>query len=236
LDRCKGTYIFDIAGDDMLKQDYSLQKMVYSLTKDSSLGFVDSGFDALNQTKNTLTKFSNKNTIHASKNDYKTTLLLGKLNPIGICFNKAYLYKYVDFDTYINKKITIDDYPILVDLIMNSNFITIKESLHIYRSHDQSYSHEKDFNNQLFLKTQMKNLFNYFSYKYDYPKEIVEVYFKNHNKEVLFLAGYFENKKIGQESFKKIKSKSAMDYIHYFASQNHTFRKLLSKVKKLINV
>lgn len=231
LDRCKGTYIFDIAGDDFLKKDYSLQKMVEVLKNDPSLGFVDSGFDTLYETRNKQVDFSNKKDIETSKKNYKNLLFLGKLNPIGLCFKKQFLYKYVDFDTYINMKVTIDDYPILVDLVMNSNFERIPESLHVYRSHDQSYSHKKDFNNHLFLKQQMNRLFEYFSNKYNYPKEIVITYHKNYYKELLFLAGYFENKEIGMESFKNIKTKSVKDYIHYFASQSTMFRKLISKMK-----
>lgn len=236
LDRCKGTYIFDIAGDDMLKQDYALQKIVDVFKSDSSLGFVDSGFDTIYESKNDVVIFSNKNVIETSKSNYKKILLLGKLNPIGICYNKNHLYKHVDFNSYIKMNITIEDYPILVDLIMNSNFTRINESLHVYRSHDQSYSHKKDFNNHLFLKNQMESLFNYFSIKYRYTEDIVEEYIKNHYKGLLFLAGYFENKKLGGESFKKINSKSAMDYVYYLASQNHSFRQLLSKIKKLTNV
>ena len=65
--------------------------------------------------------------------------------------NKKHLYEFVDFDTYLNMNITIDDYPILVDLVMNTSFTTINESLHIYRVHNQSYSHTKSFENHYFL-------------------------------------------------------------------------------------
>jgi len=236
LDRCNGTYVFAIAGDDLLKQDYSLQKMVDAFRSDTSLGFVDSGIDILYEHKNITKPFSNKIAMIASDQTYKNTLLLGRINPIGICLNKSHLYKYVDFETYINMNVTVDDYPIIVDLVMNSNFARIDESLHIYRSHDLSYSHKKDFKNHLFLKQQMKMLFYYFSKKYNYPKDIIEEFLKNYNKELLFLAGYFENKEVGRESFKKINSKSAKDYIHYYASQNHLFRTLISKIKKLTNV
>ncbi|MFD0836872.1 glycosyltransferase family 2 protein [Mariniflexile aquimaris] len=231
LDRCHGTFIFDIAGDDMLKSDYALQKMVNVLNNDTSLGFVDSGFDSYyDNTKKTIF-FKNKSILNSSKESYKEALLLGKIAPIGHCYRREYLIKFVDFDTYLSMKITIEDYPILVDLSMHTNFETIKESLHIYRVHNESYSHKKCFKNHFFLKNQMKNLFEYFNKKYQYNDDIVETFNTDYNKELLFLAGYFEEKDVGKNAYKKIKSKNIKDYIHYFASQNTFFRKLISFLK-----
>ena len=235
LDRCKGNYIFDIAGDDLLKHEDALQKMVNVLKSDSSLGFVDSGFDELHEKDKSIKHFCNQNLLDVPKEVYENKLLLGLISPVGICFNRAYLYQFVDFDKYINMKITIEDYPILVDLSMNTNFETIKESLHIYRVHDDSYSHKKSFENLLFLKNQMKMLFIYFSEKYNFQKDNTRDYFNNHDKELLFLAGYFEKKELGKEMYKKIISKSIKDHIHFYASQYTFIRKLISSTKKIIN-
>ena len=234
LDRCRGTYIFDIAGDDLLKSNNALQKMVTILQNDASLGFVDSGFDELNESDNTITSFKNINVINAEKENYKNEVILGRVSPTGHCYNKASLYKYVDFETYLKMKLTIEDYPILVDMVMQTNFATVKESLHIYRVHDDSHSHQRDFENHLFLKNQMKTLFDYFSNKYNFSKHINELYTQNHNKELLFLAGYFKAKVVGKEIFKKIESKTLSDYMHYYASQYHLVRKIISFRKKLL--
>jgi len=234
LDRCRGTYVFDIAGDDLLKSDDAFQKMVTLLQNDSSLGFVDSGFDELNESDNTITPFKNNTVINGSKEDYKNAVLLGNVSPIGLCFNKSQLYKYVDFNAYLKMNLSIEDYPILVDMVMQTNFATVKESLHIYRVHDDSYSHQRNFENHLFLKNQMKTLFDYFSNEYNFSKHINELYSQNHNKELLFLAGYFEKKALGKEIFKKIKSKTITDYVHYCASQYNLVRKLISLRKKLL--
>ncbi|WP_166967631.1 glycosyltransferase family 2 protein [Yeosuana marina] len=230
LDRCEGNYVFDIAGDDLLKHDKALQKMVDVLKRDDSLGFIDSGIDFLYEKNNTIKPFRNKKVIQATREVYKKLLLLGKLTPIGLCFSKKHLNKFVDFDTYLNMNLTIEDYPILVDLVMNTNFTTIDESLHIYRIHDDSYSHKKSFENHVFLKNQMKNLFDFFKKKYNYNSVLNERFNNDYNKEFLFLAGYFEQKEIGKETFKKLKSKSIKDYINYAASQNKLFRRLISIV------
>jgi len=228
LDRCEGQYIFNLAGDDLLNNDYAFQKMVRTLKSNKNLGFVDTGFDKIYKEDSRLNHFSNRKIIEAPQDYYKKQLLLGRLTPIGVCFNKKHLYEFVDFDTYLNMNITIDDYPILVDLVMNTSFTTINESLHIYRVHNQSYSHTKSFENHYFLKNQMKNLFGYFASKYKYDKNLINTFNNNYYKELLFLCGYFEEKEIGKETYNMINSKSIKDHIHYFASQNSLFRKLVS--------
>jgi glycosyltransferase involved in cell wall biosynthesis len=230
LDKCSGDFVFPLAGDDLLKKENALQKMVDAISENASLGFVDCGFDKYYEDSNKTIPFANKKSIKFNKLDYKNAILLGKITPIGICFNRTLLLKYVNFKTYINKNITIDDYPILVDLVMHTDFVRINESLIIYRIYDDSFSHEKDFEKQYFLANQMKNLFDYFSKKYGFDNNITASYNKAHLKQLLFYAGFFEKKEVGKEVFSKIKSKSIKDYIHYLASQNKLFRKLVSLV------
>jgi hypothetical protein len=119
-------------------------------------------------------------------------------------------------------------------MVMQTNFATIKESLHIYRVHDNSHSHQRNFENHLFHKNQMKSLFDYFSNKYNFSKQINDLYTQNLNKELLFLAGYFEKKALAKEIFKKINPKTFSDYVHYCASQSYLVRKLISLRKKLL--
>ncbi len=228
LDRCAGDYVFDIAGDDFLKNKYALQKMVSILRNDNNLGFVDSGFDKLYEDSGRIMHFANKKTLESSKDLYKEQLLLGRINPIGICFNKKHLYQFVDFDTYLKTEITIEDYPILVDLAMNTNFETINESLHTYRIHGNSYSHTKSFENHYFLKRQMKRLFEHFCVKYQFNQGITNTFNQDYYKEILFLAGYFQKKELGKKTYNMIKAKSIKDHIHYFASQSPLFRRLVS--------
>ncbi|TGV02561.1 glycosyltransferase family 2 protein [Flavivirga rizhaonensis] len=230
LDRCKGQYVFDIAGDDLLKHEYALQKMVNAFKKDPNLGFIDCGFDRLNDKNNNISPFKNKKIINASKKAYTQAVLLGKIIPVGICYNRERLSQHVNFNTYIDMNLTIEDYPILVDMIMHTKFHRINESLVIYRVHDDSYSHKKTFENHFFLNNQMRSLFNYFSNKYSFPEDIIEKFHTNSYKELLFFAAYFEKKELGKDTFKKLKSKSIKDWIHYWASQSKLFRKLVSIV------
>ncbi|MBB5269602.1 glycosyltransferase family 2 protein [Algibacter amylolyticus] len=234
LDRCNGNYIFDIAGDDLLKQDCALQKMVDALSKDRNLGFIDSGYDEQFDAINKTIKFRNKNNQTCNTNDYKTLILTGQIYPIGICYNKEHLYNYVDFDKYIELGITIEDYPILVDLIMNTSFSRINESLHIYRIHNTSYSHQKDYKKRLTLNKQMLFLVNFFNKKYNFPSEILSDYKTKSQKNRLYLAGYFGDKSLGNEMYKKLKQKKTPSVIlNYLSSQNYLIRKLHFLFRKI---
>ncbi|MFL1011273.1 glycosyltransferase family 2 protein [Flavisericum labens] len=234
LDRCKGKYVFDIAGDDLLKHHYSLQKFVDVFEKDSSLGFVDSGYDVyFEKTKNTIV-FANKSNIICSKNDYKNLLLLGRITPAGTCYKKQALYDFVEFDKYIRNEIAFEDYPILVDLAMNTNFHRINESLHIYRTHSESATNTKNFNHQVLLKDQLLELATYFSKKYHLPPDILNNHKKGYYQGMLYLAGRFGKRKLGKKMFLNLKRPLNIMFWGYFlCSQFKLIRAIAARFRKI---
>lgn len=234
LDRCQGKYVFDIAGDDLLKSTFALQKMVDILQKDSNIGFVDSGYDEFYESTNKTIHFKNKALLNCNKEDYIHRLLIGEIIPIGLCFNKQQLYNWVDFDDYLQMKITIEDYPILVDLVMNSKFERINEPLHIYRIHKNSYSHQQLFDRQLFDKNQMLKLVSFFSKKYSLAPNILMNHKKEYYKGVLYLAGFFGKKALGKEMYETLKKPMNLRLaLYYFSSQFSVIRKLIRLFRKI---
>ena len=233
LDRCKGTYVFDIAGDDKLKTNDALQKMVNVLSKNSSLGFVDTGFDSFNVESKATIAFKNKYILNSSKENYIEAVLLGEIIPIGHCFRKEYLYKYVDFETYIKMNIAIEDYPILVDMVMNTNFERINESLHTYTVHINSYSHQQNIKEQIFQSNQMNDLFNFFSTKYSFPEKLKNKFSNYHYKTLLYYARVSLNGEMAKTVYRKIKHKSLKDRVRFLGSRYPFFRKLMSIRRKL---
>ncbi|GAA4281484.1 glycosyltransferase family 2 protein [Gaetbulibacter aestuarii] len=236
LDRCNGRLIFNFDGDDIVKSKEALQKFVDTFKQKPEIGFVDSGYDRLLNEENKIIPFSNRSSIFASKETYKNLIKLGQVIPVGMCFKKDLIYQYVDFDYYMGQNITIEDYPILVDMVMHCDFERIEESLHIYRVHSSSYSHKKSFERIYFLNNQMLKLFNHFHKKYHFSKSLVETYVETHHKSVLFNAGKYENKNAGRESFNSIKNKSIRDYIHYWASQYPIVGRLIRLKKAFYSV
>lgn len=234
IERCVGTYVFNFDGDDVVKSEYAFEKLLAVFHKNPHLGFVDSGYDKYFEAQKTTKAYVNKNTIRATKNQYKDLLFLGRIIPIGTCFNRALLNKYVDFDTYINKKITIEDYPTLVDMAANCDFERIDESLFIYRIHENSYSYNNGFERYSFQRMQMLNLFNHFKVKYNFNENLCNTYEQRHYKTLLHLAGAYQKKALGKEMFSKLASKNAYDCIHYLASQYKIIR-FLARIRKFKN-
>jgi len=233
LDRCNGVFVFDIAGDDLLKTNDALQKMVNVLNNDTSLGFVDTGFDSFNVESKTTMAFKNKFILNSSKENYIEAVLLGEIIPIGHCFRKEYLYKYVDFETYIKMNIAIEDYPILVDMIMHTKFERINESLHTYTVHLNSYSHQQNIEEQIFQSNQMNDLFNLFSKKYNFPEKLKNKFSNYHYKTLLYYARVSLNEEMAKTVYRKIKHKSLKDRVRFLGSRYQFFRKLMSIRRKL---
>ncbi|NNK22308.1 MAG: glycosyltransferase [Winogradskyella sp.] len=234
LDRCNGKYIFDIAGDDIIKTEDALQKIMNVFRANPTLGFVDSGYDKFLVSSNKCISFINKNTITIDNEKYRDSIFLGKVIPVGVCYNKEALYKYVDFDFFIQKNITIEDYPILVSLVSNCEFGRVDESLHEYRLHLESYTQTPSFERAHFLRNQMLELFNFFKTKYNFSEKLNRIFLENHNKSLLFLSGVYQNKSVGRETYKSIKNKSLRDFIHYLASQYPLVRSIIKLRKKLL--
>ncbi|MFV0541269.1 MAG: glycosyltransferase [Aestuariibaculum sp.] len=233
LDRCNGIYVFDIAGDDLLKHENVLQKLVDHLSKDKTLGFVDSGYDEYYEKQKKNVPFANKFAIQSHNRQYKELLLLGKIFPVGVCYNKQALYDFVDFETYINQSISFEDYPILVDLAMHTNYGKINESLHIYRIHNKSFSHGKDFETLLLFKTQMLQLAKYFTEKYNLPSDILIAHKNTYHIGCLYIAGVFGQKELGKNMYLKLKKPFNLKlYGYYLCSQYKFFRTLANPLRK----
>lgn len=235
IDRCVGKFVFNFDGDDIVKSENAFQKLIDVFNENPNLGFVDSGYDKYFASKNITKPYVNKHTIRATKEEYKDYIFLGRIIPIGTCFNRILLNKYVDFDTYINKKITIEDYPTLVDITANCDFERIDESFFIYRIHDKSYSYNDGFERYYFLRIQMLNLFNHFKVKYNFNENLCHKYEQRHYKTLLHLAGSHQKKDLGKEMFSKINKKNGYDIIHYLASQYKLIRNL-ARIRKFKNL
>jgi glycosyltransferase involved in cell wall biosynthesis len=228
LDRCSGDFVLPLAGDDYIHEPLALQIMYDALVSNEAVGFIDCGFNTYYDASKKLKLFSNREHIKISKQAYIEKALLGGIPPLGFCFNKKQLLKFVDFDFFIDQGIQIDDYPILVELLKNTEFDRIEKSLLTYRSHSQSYSHQRNLKKQVASKMEMLWLFKYFSNKYGFKKSMIEAFEENHHQELLFLAAYFSDKDLGKETFRTMKHKTVKDYLHYLISQNKLLRKLAS--------
>ena len=224
LHRCKGEYVFDLAGDDWLSDPYALQTMVDELDQNPSYGFVDSGFDCYYQRSGKIKSFVNKNIVTSGKEEYINRHKIFGTSFMGCCYRKSSIEKYVDFDEYRNQQIDFEDYPILTDLMMNSDFGLIPKALSVYRKHRDSHSHKADS----YLKVKL-----YFAEKYNYSKTEVTKIHQVHDEHMLHNASLTSNKKSGRQHYKPLRRPILRNFVYFVLSQSHVARKFFTLFRKI---
>ena len=224
LHRCKGKYVFDLAGDDWLSDPYALQTLVNELDQNPTYGFVDSGFDCYYQRSGKIKSFVNKNIVTSAKEEYINRHKIFGTSFMGCCYRKSSIEKYVDFDEYRNQQIDFEDYPILTDLMMNSDFGLIPKALSVYRKHRDSHSHKADS----YLKVKL-----YFAEKYNYSKTEVTKIHQVHDEHMLHNASLTSNKKSGRQHYKPLRRPILRNFVYFVSSQSHVARKFFTLFRKI---
>ena len=224
LHRCKGEYVFDLAGDDWLSDPYALQTLVNELDQNPTYGFVDSGFDCYYQRSGKIKSFVNKNIVTSAKEEYINRHKIFGTSFMGCCYRKSSIEKYVDFDEYRNQQIDFEDYPILTDLMMNSDFGLIPKALSVYRKHRDSHSHKADS----YLKVKL-----YFAEKYNYSKAEVTKIHQVHDEHMLHNASLTSNKKSGRKHYKPLRRPILRNFVYFVSSQSHVARKFFTLFRKI---
>ena len=224
LHRCKGEYVFDLAGDDWLSNPNALQTLVDELDQNPNYSFVDSGFDCYYERSGIIKSFINQNIVTSTKEDYITRHKVYGTSFMGCCYRKSSIEKYVDFNEYRNQQIDFEDYPILTDLMMNSDFGLIPKVLSVYRKHRDSHSHQADS----YLKAKL-----YFAEKYNYSKAEVTKIHKIHDDHMLHNASLISDKKSGCQHYKPLRRPILRNFVYFLSSQSHLARKFFTLFRKI---
>lgn len=224
LNRCRGKYVFDIAGDDWLHRTNALEIMVDALEKNPTFSFIDSGYDVFYEKKQTTKYFANKALITQPENIYLENCIVRGFPNVGCCYNKSKLIEIVDFNTYVKLDFSHEDYPIYMDLIHQTSFGRIPQSLTTYRAHRDSFS----FNFEGFL-----NVRQYFVKKYNLSEQIEHQIKQAHYINQLMVAGVKGNSVEGKKYFNKISSKKIKFWIHFALSQSTLLRFLINPFRRV---
>jgi hypothetical protein len=143
---------------------------------------------------------------------------------MGCCYRKSSIEKYVDFDEYRNQQIDFEDYPILTDLMMNSDFGLIPKVLSIYRKHRDSHSHKADS----YLRSKL-----YFAEKYNYSKTEVTKIHQVHDGHMLHNASLTSDKKTGRNHYKPLRRPILRNFVYFVSSQSHLARRFFTLFRKI---
>ena len=143
---------------------------------------------------------------------------------MGCCYRKSSIEKYVDFKEYKNQQIDFEDYPILTDLVMNSDFGLIPKVLSIYRKHRDSHSHKADS----YLRAKL-----YFAEKYNYSKTEVTKIHQVHDEHMLHNASLTSDKKTGRKHYKPLRRPILRNFVYFVSSQSHLARRFFTLFRKI---
>ena len=224
LHRCKGEYVFDLAGDDWLSDPYALQTLVDELDRNPSYGFVDSGFDVFHERTGKIKPFFNKKILLGTKEGYKRFQQVYGNYLMGCCFRTKMLLEIVDFTRYIEIGIDYEDYPILTDLVFHADFGLIPKVLSVYRKHRLSHSN----NTESFLKTKL-----FFADKYDFSEQDIQKIHKAHHNHQLHNASLISDKKSGRQHYKPLQQPILRNFVYFLSSQSHLARRFFTLFRKI---
>lgn len=224
LHKCRGDYIFDLAGDDWVNTNNALQTLADNLDMHPNCSFVSSGYNIFYHRTGKTVYFYNKKRIFESLESYVKNHKISGTLMAGCCFNKKYLGKYVNFKEYETNKFEIEDYPIMTDLIMNSEFIRVGDQLYTLRRRRNSASSV----NHSFLRTKL-----YFADKYNYSENEIEKIKELDSLTKLYKASLIGDHQEGRKNFFMLKKKTIKSFIYYFSSKYKLIRIVVNKFRYL---
>ena len=224
LNRCNGKYIFDIAGDDWLSNLNAIQMLYDKLEENPSYAFVDSGYSCYFQKSKKIIPFENSKNLDATKSEYIQRHKVNGTLLMGLCYRKSAIVEHVNFEEYVEKGFDFEDYPIITDLVFNTDFGFVNSQLSVYRQHRESHSKF----NQSGLKVML-----YFAEKYKYSKEEVKKIHQFYERQMLHNASLRSDKKAGRKHYKPFRQPLLRNFVYFLSSQSNLVRRFFNLFRKI---
>jgi len=147
MNACKGKYIAQCAGDDYWCDNLKLQKQIDFLENNDGYGFVRTGGYYLEEKTNKMGEITFYNRAEGNN-----VFEIAKYGPVGIassiCFERE-LLSYIDFDEFIRRKFSMEDYPMHAIFSKHTKFGYIEDLCVVYRMVQGSISNPIDTSKKL---------------------------------------------------------------------------------------
>lgn len=163
LNLCSGKYIAQCGGDDYWCMNNKLQLQYEFLESKNEFGFLRTQGYALLENGNLIDATSFHD---LSEGDVFEIAKYGAVGLAASIFFKAELLKYIDFDEFIRRNFSMEDYPMHAIFAKHTKFATIYQKCVVYRQVSNSISSNTNYDKKLKYLTGKKNICIYLSELY----------------------------------------------------------------------
>jgi glycosyltransferase involved in cell wall biosynthesis len=211
----RGKYFAGCGGDDYWHDQNKLQLQIQLMENNLNYGMVHSGCRLLYAFNNEFKDFHLKNL--RSNNVFESILTgtYGQIFASTTCLRTSLFRKYVFIEDYIESGYLMEDFPMWLDLSINSDIGYIARPLVTYRISDESISQSKSKEKMLiFLKSRWKVQFDY-ALKYKVSNSVYKRIKRDKNAICINIA--FNSNNIRESMFwiKNVEFKNLIIYPSY---------------------
>lgn len=136
MGNCRGEYIAQCAGDDYWIDEQKLQKQVVFFSQNPDFGFIRTGGYTLNE-KGVLREIDHYNTATGDVFQYAKYGAIA--TACSICFKRS-LLEFINFDEFIKRKFSMEDYPLHAILSKHTKFGYLPDLCVVYRKYGGALS------------------------------------------------------------------------------------------------
>lgn len=193
---CRGKYIAQCAGDDYWIDKSKTQKQVEFLEANEEYGFSGTGAYELRTKKFNVISYECKQ----SGDIFERALINTPTVACTVVFRNQ-LLDLIDFNEYLKRGFSAEDYPMQVIFAKHSSFFYLNEITSVYRIQEKSISNNKNIKAQLDYQQGLLSIRQYFHELYPETYSIDETPYSN---QINYLRFRVAKNKFDYQAAKKI--------------------------------